>query len=56
MSEFYRDFAGGKKSVGEVAAEVIAGKWGNGEKRKKRLAEAGYDYAAVQLAVNERMR
>lgn len=56
MSEFYRDFAIGGKTVGEVAAEVIAGKWGNGEKRKKRLAEAGYDYAAVQLAVNERMR
>lgn len=57
MSEFYRDFAGGgKKDIGEVAAEVIAGKWGNGEERKKRLTEAGYDYAAVQLTVNQRLR
>lgn len=35
-----------------IAKEVIAGKWGNGETRKKRLAEAGYEYAAVQKRVN----
>ena len=28
------------------------GKWGNGEKRKSRLAAAGYDYKAVQKIVN----
>lgn len=56
MSEFYRDFSGDTKSVSEVAAEVIAGKWGNGPERKRRLTSAGYDYAAVQRAVNERMR
>lgn len=37
-----------KKSVEEVAKEVIAGKWGNGDARKKALTEAGYDYSAVQ--------
>lgn len=35
-----------------LAREVIAGKWGNGETRKKRLEAAGYDYNAVQIAVN----
>ena len=41
------------KSVETVAREVIAGKWGNGTKRKKALAAAGYDVAAVQAKVNE---
>lgn len=40
------------KSVTEVAKEVIAGKWGNGEDRKKRLVAAGYDYTEVQSQVN----
>ena len=43
----------GKKSVEAVAKEVLAGKWGNGEDRKKRLQAAGYDYGAVQAKVNE---
>ena len=42
-----------KKSVTEVAKEVIAGKWGNGETRKQKLKAAGYDYAAVQKKVSE---
>lgn len=42
-----------EKSVEEVAKEVLAGKWGNGEERKKRLKAAGYDYAAVQAKVNQ---
>ena len=41
-----------KKSNEEIAKEVLAGKWGNGDERKRRLTEAGYDYAAVQKAVN----
>lgn len=44
-----------KKSVDEIAAEVIAGKWGNGSDRKNRLTAAGYDYAAVQAKVNEKL-
>ena len=44
-----------KKSVEELAREVIAGKWGNGSERKRRLKEAGYDYSAVQAAVNRMM-
>jgi LysM repeat protein len=42
-----------KKSVNEIAKEVIAGKWGNGEERKKKLKAAGYDYAEVQKEVNK---
>ena len=41
-----------KKSVSELAVEVINGKWGNGESRKKSLTNAGYDYNAVQNEVN----
>lgn len=41
------------KNMDEVAREVIAGKWGNGNTRKKRLTSAGYDYSAVQKRVNE---
>ena len=44
--------ATGKKDVTAVAKEVIAGKWGNGDDRKKKLQAAGYDYAAVQAEVN----
>lgn len=44
-----------KKTVDEIAREVIAGKWGNGSARKKALTEAGYNYSAVQKRVNELM-
>lgn len=44
------------KSVNEVAREVIAGKWGNGADRQKRLIDAGYDYDAVRKAVNNLMK
>ena len=42
-----------KKSIDEIAHEVIDNKWSTGEERKKRLTEAGYDYSAVQRRVNE---
>lgn len=42
-----------KKSIDEIAQEVMAGKWGNGTTRKTRLTNAGYDYNAVQKAVNK---
>lgn len=43
------------KSVSEIAKEVIDGEWGNGDKRKNALKEAGYDYEAVQAEVNKRL-
>ncbi len=42
-----------KKTNAELADEVIAGKWGNGDERKQRLTAAGYDYDAVQAIVNK---
>ena len=39
-------------SIDTIAREVIAGKWGNGDTRKKLLTEAGYDYSTVQAKVN----
>lgn len=44
-----------KKSIDEIAREVILGRWGNGKERKNRLTAAGYDYDAVQKRVNEIM-
>lgn len=44
------------KSVNEIAKEVIAGKWGNGADRQKRLTDAGYDYGAVRKTVNILMK
>lgn len=41
-----------QKDVTTVAKEVLAGKWGNGGERKKKLQAAGYDYAAVRAEVN----
>ena len=42
-----------KKSVDEIAQEVINGAWGNGEDRRQALSNAGYDYDTVQSRVNE---
>ena len=42
-----------KKSIDDIAYEVIQGKWGNGSERKYNLTNAGYDYEAVQKRVNE---
>lgn len=44
-----------KKSNEEIANEVLQGKWGNGEDRKKRLTQAGYDYQAIQNIVNQKV-
>lgn len=43
------------KSNEELADEVIAGKWGNGEDRKNRLTNAGYNYSAIQSIVNQKL-
>ena len=42
-----------KKSIDEIAREVINGNWGNGEERKTKLTNAGYNYDEVQAKVNE---
>lgn len=42
--------------IERIAREVILGKWGNGEARKNRLIEAGYDYTEIQKKVNELLK
>lgn len=45
-----------KKSVTEIAKEVIAGKWGVGQDRVRKLENAGYSYRNVQNEVNRQLR
>lgn len=42
-----------KKTDKEIAVEVLAGKWGNGAERKKKLEAAGYRYNDIQKLVNK---
>lgn len=42
-----------KKTNEAIAREVIAGLWGNGSARKKKLEAAGYDYNTIQNLVNK---
>ena len=44
------------KSINEIVSEVLAGKWGNGEDRKNRLRQAGYNYETIQSAVNNALK
>lgn len=45
-----------EKSIDEIATEVMAGRWGNNPERKQRLEAAGYNYEAVQAAVNQKAK
>lgn len=45
-----------KKAISEIAKEVIAGKWGVGQDRVKRLEKAGYSYKSVQDEVNRQLK
>lgn len=45
-----------KKTIEELAKEVIDGKWGNGDERKAALTKAGYDPKEVQAKVNELLK
>lgn len=42
-----------KKSLDEIAKDVIAGKYGNYPERKTKLEAEGYNYSQVQARVNE---
>jgi hypothetical protein len=44
-----------RKTNTQLADEVLAGHWGNGEDRERRLTQAGYHYAAIQAEVNRRL-
>lgn len=45
-----------KKSNEEIAKEVVAGKWGNGNARKTALTKTGYDYKTIQSLVNKLLK
>lgn len=45
-----------KKSNEEIANEVLAGKWGNGQDRINRLTNEGYDAKAIQTIVNQKCK
>lgn len=44
-----------KKSINDIANEVVIGKWGAGAERKAKLEAAGYDYNEVQAEVKRIM-
>lgn len=39
-------------STYELVQQIWDGKWGNGEERRRRLSEAGYNYEEIRAAVN----
>ena len=41
------------KTIEELAKDVIAGKYGNGAERIRKIESEGYDYNIVQQKVNE---
>lgn len=44
------------KTENEIVEEILKGEWGNGEERKQKLQNAGYEYNSIQRKVNERIR
>ena len=49
--EVLESVAGGG-GLDDIARQVLAGQWGNGQERISRLTAAGYDAGAVQQAVD----
>lgn len=45
-----------RKTIDQLAQEVINGDWDVGDERERLLQQAGYDYQAVQKRVNEILR
>ena len=41
-----------RKSDKTIAVECIQGKWGNGQERKQKLTNAGYDPKHIQKIIN----
>lgn len=61
QAEVNRRLGGGapaahRPSLYQIAKEVIAGSWGNGVERRRRLEGAGYNYREVQNEVNRQLR
>ena len=45
-----------KKSIDEIAREVIRGSWGNGQERVTKLTAAGYSAPEIQARVNQLLK
>jgi N-acetylmuramoyl-L-alanine amidase len=56
LTKPYKKTSKPKKSVTEVAKDVIAGKYGNGETRVKNLEKEGYNAKEVQAEVNRLLK
>lgn len=61
MNVLYKDYplmmiGRSRKSINKLVAEIIAGKWGTGADRQRRLTYAGYNYSIVQREVNKRLK
>ncbi len=52
----YKKSGSSKKSVTQIAKEVIADKWGKGQDRVNRLTKAGYNAKEVQAEVNRLLK
>jgi hypothetical protein len=50
-----KEVANSVKDYATVVNEIMGGKWGNGQSRWDKLAEAGYDWAHAQNLVNEKL-
>lgn len=60
MNVLYKDYpyiinGVSKKPINILIDEILAGKWGVGSERQRRLSYAGYNYNMIQKAVNERL-
>lgn len=44
-----------QNTYNRVVNEILEGKWGNGDERKRRLTSAGYNYTIVQDLVNKKV-
>ena len=56
LTAVYKAKTAPKVTVEKAAKDVLAGKYGNGDQRKKAIQSLGLDYNAVQAKVNEMLK
>lgn len=56
LTAVYKAKTAPKVTVEQAAKDVLAGKYGNGDQRKKAIQNLGLDYNAVQEKVNELLK
>ena len=54
-AESVKEVVDSVKDYARVVDEILSGKWGDGQERWNKLAEAGYDWAHAQNLVNEKL-